>query len=270
MADLERTLTELRVEWPPTPDIAGAVRRRIEQEGEAERRPHRDRLSGARRWALRPALAYGAALLLVALATTMAVSEPARSAILEFFGLKSARIERREPNAPPASAGGRAPLGADLGLGRRVTLAQARDSGGFEAAGPKELGTPGAIYVDDQLGVSFVYPPGPGLPESEQTGAGLLVTEVLGQVTPYIGKAAGAGTDVRRLRIGADQAYFLSGEAHGFAYEAHTGDVRFEDQRLAGNTLLVEHGDLLLRIEGEISRARAVALARSITATLDS
>jgi hypothetical protein len=43
-----------------------------------------------------------------------------------------------------------------------------------------------------------------------------------------------------------------------------TGNTNFEDQRLAGNTLLVERGDgLLLRIEGEIGRERAVRIAAS-------
>ena len=39
----------------------------------------------------------------------------------------------------------------------------------------------------------------------------------------------------------------------------------FEEQRLAGNTLLVERPDgLLIRVEGDIARDRAVAIARSI------
>jgi hypothetical protein len=34
--------------------------------------------------------------------------------------------------------------------------------------------------------------------------------------------------------------------------------------RFAGNTLLVQRGDLLVRIEGEIDRDRAVAVAESL------
>ena len=41
--------------------------------------------------------------------------------------------------------------------------------------------------------------------------------------------------------------------------------MRFEDQRLAGNTLLVERADgLLIRVEGDLTRDRAVAIARSV------
>ena len=44
-----------------------------------------------------------------------------------------------------------------------------------------------------------------------------------------------------------------------------TGNPVFEDQRLAGNTLLVERADgLLLRIEGRISRDQAVRIAESM------
>ena len=34
--------------------------------------------------------------------------------------------------------------------------------------------------------------------------------------------------------------------------------------RLAGNTLLVEHGTKLVRIEGEIDRERAIEIAESL------
>ena len=58
-------------------------------------------------------------------------------------------------------------------------------------------------------------------------------------------------------------AYFIAG-AHGFAYQHGTG-VRFEDQRLAGNTLLVERADgLLIRVEGDLDRDQAVAIAASM------
>jgi hypothetical protein len=84
-------------------------------------------------------------------------------------------------------------------------------------------------------------------------------------VTPFIQKLAGPGTRVRRLRIDGDRAFWLSGAEHGFAYSTGTGSAAFEDQRLAGRTLLVERGDgLLLRVEGEIPLARAVRIVRTI------
>ena len=63
-----------------------------------------------------------------------------------------------------------------------------------------------------------------------------------------------------------DPAFFLSGAPHGFAYyNPDTERPNFEEQRLAGNTLLVDRSDgMLLRIEGDISRDRAVEIAESM------
>jgi hypothetical protein len=249
MADLERELRELRIEWPPTPDLAAAVRPHLAPR--PRRRPRAARL------ALAAVLLLGGA---------MAV-EPARSAILEVLGLKGARIERREPAATAAPRAPGARLGEGLGLGRPVTLERARRDAGFELVTPGAgLGAPDAVFLDAGR-VSLVYRAGPGLPRSAETGAGLLVSQSLASVAPFIAKAAGAGTRVERLRIGPDLAFRLSGRPHGFAYASPSGRVTFEDQRLAGATLLVEHGDVLIRIEGRVPRDRAIAIARSITAS---
>jgi hypothetical protein len=250
MRDLEQELRALAIDWPQTPDLATAVRARTERQ--RSRRPMRRRL---------------AVVLLVLAGTTMAI-EPARSAILEALGLKGARIERREPTATPAPPPPGAALGAGLGLGDPVTLDQARRAIGFAPALPGEgLGKPDAVFEANGH-VSLLYRARSGLPRAAETGAGLLISEQLATVSPYIDKAAGAGTRVERLAIGTDPAYRLSGAPHGFAYAPREGDPRMEDQRLAGPTLLVEHDGVLIRIEGRISRARAIAIAESIIAEL--
>jgi hypothetical protein len=66
--------------------------------------------------------------------------------------------------------------------------------------------------------------------------------------------------------VDGDPAFFISGAPHGFAYyNEERNESNFEEQRLAGNTLLVDRADgILLRIEGEISRERAVEIAESV------
>jgi hypothetical protein len=262
MTDLERELAELRVQWPPTPDIALAVRERLAAPEHAGRAPRAlPRLLRGRR-----ALA-GALAVLVACAGGLAASPAARSAILEFLGLKGAKIERREPNAPPPPPR-RQDLGADLGLGRVTTLEQARQAAGFRVVVPglDPLGAPDAVYFQDERPeggrVSLVYGPRPGIARADTTGAGVLITEFRAQVTPLIQKSAGSATRVRRLTVDGQPAFFLAG-AHGFAYLGEGDSADYEDQRLAGNTLLVERGGLLLRIEGDLSQAAAVRIARS-------
>jgi hypothetical protein len=244
-------LTALRVEWPDTPDIASAVAARL-QAAPAPR--GRQRL-----WQLwqRPAWQLALAAVL-AVVVAVAAIPPARSAVLDWLGFSSVRIERREP-LPPAFP--------QLDLGERVSLEEARRRAPWLLLPGGALREPDAIFVAPDLTggvrVSLVYRPRPGLPRADETGAGLLVTEFQATVTPVIQKSAGRGVRIERLRVGDDPAYFLSGAPHGFAYAGRRG-ANFEDQRLAGNTLLVERSDgVLLRIEGKLTRERAAGLARS-------
>jgi hypothetical protein len=230
--DLEAELRALPVDWPPTPDLAAAVADRL------------DRPAAPRRRRFRAALVA----LAVLVGGAMAV-EPARSAILELLGLRSVRIERREPVATVQP-----PLGA--GLGARVDQAEALRRADFRPAPPAVLGEPLAVlYAEPPPGgmVSYLYD-------------GLLVSELIATATPVIGKAAGSGTRVEQVRVGGARGYWLSGRPHGFAYVDRDGAATFADQRLAGPTLLLERGGLLLRIEGRVTKARALAIARSIPA----
>jgi hypothetical protein len=252
MRDLHEELTALSVEWPATPDIAGAVAARLADPAPAPR--------ASRRIAWRPALGYALAAILAAFALTMAVSPDARSSVLEWLGLESVEVERQEPTAPPPQPG---TLGDELGLGTPASLAEARERSPFLSLPAADgLGEPDALYLDADS-VSMVYGERPGYARANEIGAALLVQEFRARVEPFIEKTIGQAADLERLTIDGDPAFFITG-AHGFAYEGDS-DVRFEEQRLAGNTLLVERADgLLIRVEGDITRDRAVAVARSI------
>ena len=252
MADLRAELTALEIEWPATPDLAEAVLARLPEPATPAPRRH---------WpAWRPALAYALAALLVAFAITMAASPDARSAVLEWLGLKSVEVERREPTAPPPAPG---TLGSGLGLGTPVQLEEARESAPFLRVPAAEgLGSPDAVYLGGDR-VALVYGERPGYARADATGAALLVQEFRARVTPFIQKTVGQGARLERLRVDGAPAYFIAG-SHGFAYE-RDGAADFEQQRIAGSTLLVERPDgLLIRVEGDITREQAVAVARSL------
>jgi hypothetical protein len=230
---LERELAEMQVEWPETPDIAAAVSARL-----VAPPPRR------RWWVARPAWQIAVAAVALVIAIVMAVP-PTRAAVLDLLGLRSVRIEHREPR--PSTFGRR------IAVGDPVTLAQARRQ--FPLRVPAALGPPDAVYLStNPARVDMVYRGGP------------LVTELRATVTPVIQKAIGAAAKFERLRVDGDPAYFISGAKHGFAYiPAGTQEPLYEDQRLAGNTLLVERADgLLLRIEGKLDRAEAVRIAESV------
>jgi hypothetical protein len=82
-------------------------------------------------------------------------------------------------------------------------------------------------------------------------------------VDRFIQKSVASADAVADVTVDGKPGYFITG-AHGFAFESPNSDVYYEQQRVAGNTLLVEGDGVLLRIEGAIGKDRAVVLAESV------
>jgi hypothetical protein len=249
---LESRLSELAVEWPETPDVAARVRARLEGESgparlEAEPAPVA-RPPLLRR--LRPAIAVPLAAL-VLVAGGVAAVPSARSTVLRWLGLEGVKIER-VPKAPTP-----APTTTPLDLGERSTLTSG-------VLVPRALGPPDAVYRDGDV-VTLLYRPRAGVPESANTGAGALLTQFRGRTNPeFVRKQAGPATTIERVSIGGQPGYWLAGAAHGLVYEDPSGDIRDAPARLAGNTLVWRRGELTLRLEADIPKERALAIARSI------
>jgi hypothetical protein len=263
--ELERALRELEPDWPRTPDLAVAVQARIAADPAAGRpadglgaRLRRRTVAGARVLRPHPALATALGALLV-FAVVMVASPSARSTVLRWLGLKSVEVRHAPPRATPPPVR----RGSELGLGTPVTLAAARRAAGFPVPVPARLGPPAVVYLARVPGtgprVSLLYAPGGGIPRSRISGVGLLITAFRGDPFPLIQKTI-YGARAQRLTVAGSPALWL-GRAHGFAY-ATPGGGGFEPQRLADRTLLVERSGVLLRIEGRITRAHAVAIAR--------
>jgi len=113
--------------------------------------------------------------------------------------------------------------------------------------------------------VSLAYPARHGLPETRETGLGLLISEFRGRMDPdYLGKIVGFGTRVRRFSVGGEPAAWLAGAPHDFFYRGSNGGARQRTLRLAANVLLIERHGLLVRLEGRLNRAEAVSIAHSL------
>ena len=270
--DLEGALADLAaaVEFPPTPDLAGAVATRLAEApapGPAPGRARRrlaglGRLTGWRRLAV-----VGLAAVLLAAAVLVA-SPGTREAVARRLGLRGVGVELGGP--PPPTVTTRPGERLDLGLGGRVTLEEARRRVGFPVLVPGAAGfrQPAAVFVNGNMPpggrVDLVYRARPGLPASPFTDAGLLVTEFQGQPSPlFLTKVAAAGM-VEEVAVGGEPGYWFSGEPHFFTYQDARGEVREERTRLAGNTLIWQRGDLTLRLEGEITKQEALAVAESM------
>jgi hypothetical protein len=239
LSELENSLRALAadVAFPPTPSLADAVVARLEAE---PRRPLWSRFAGRR-------LAVAIAVVLAAFAAVLAASPGARSAFLELFGIEGATVYRVE-RAPDVSRFG------PLVRGEAVTFDEARRSVGFDLLVPPSGGRPiQRVFLDRIAGaVSFVY----CCPE-------LILTEFRGEAIPYVQKIAGPDVRIEHVAVRGDPGLWLEG-AHAVVFRDASGIVREDELRLAGNVLLCEHDGVTFRLEGDIDREHALALAEDL------
>jgi hypothetical protein len=146
----------------------------------------------------------------------------------------------------------------------------ARARAGFTVVVPSSLGAPDAVWLgptrsDSSPVVSLVYLPRPGLPQSGQSGVGLLITEVRSSIdTQVFGKFVGPDTTLLPATVrGAGQAFWLNG-FHDIAYVDSKAGVMFDSLRLAGPTLFFERGDITVRVEAAVDEQTAVGIAESL------
>jgi hypothetical protein len=256
---LEEALADLgaALEFPPTPDLATAVTARL---GEVPARP-RPRRPRWRRLAL-------AGLVAAVLAAAVLVVSPAtREAVARRLGLRGVEIRIGGPAPPTATT---RPERLELGLGERVTLEEARRRVDFPVLVPGTAGLeqPTAVFVGagppSGGRVDLVYRARPGLPASQFTDVGLLITEFRGEPTgEFLKKVTGMGL-VEEVEVGGQPGYWFGGEPHFFTYRDARGNLGEERTRLAGNTLIWQRGDLTLRLEAQIPREEALRIAESM------
>lgn len=236
MPELEDRLRALAadLEWPQTPDLAGAVAPRIAAGGERRRRRRPRRL----------ALALALALLVPAGGALAFPS--ARDDVLEWLGLKGATITR-SPDPPAARW-----LSLD-DLGRAVSLAEAERLAGFRPVVPRTLGAPREVRFDPRSRfVTLVYDD-------------VLVAQARGALdSRLVSKTVSPGIDVRPVTVGGEPGVFVDG-THNVLYRHPGGGARQDPPRLAQRALVFNRGDVLVRIEGErLTLPSATALARSL------
>jgi hypothetical protein len=80
----------------------------------------------------------------------------------------------------------------------------------------------------------------------------------------FLGKTIAQANAVEHLSIEGTPALIISGPPHLMMVFRSNGAIDQTYTRLAGTTLLWQRGPLLVRVEGSLSRARLVAIARSL------
>jgi hypothetical protein len=242
MTEVELQLRELGgdLAYPPTPDLTSAVRRRL---GE-RRAPWWRALSR------RQAMAIALAVLAVSIAAVMAVP-PARTAVFRFFRIGAATVERVE-TLPPARE---RPL--TVGLGRSVRLEDGARLAGFRMLLPADAAVPRRVYVRERVQSVLLDVPDAGP---------VLLIEIRGRDQfGFAKKFADSGTGLDEVFVNGEFGLWIRGAPHVVMFHTRSGRVQDFTTRLAGNVLVWTRGDLTLRLEGELTKKRALELARSIT-----
>lgn len=231
MSELELRLSALRdqIAWPETPRLDPTF----------DRQP-------ARVSRLRP-LALGFAILLAVLGGVLALSPGARSAFLEIFRIRGAIVERVE-TLPDVQA-------QRIDFGERVGRKEAERRAGFQLL---DLGSdPDAIFVRPDGLASVVYgdPARPRLVLSQARGA---IYE------GFIKKTGSRNTTISSVTVDGEPGLFVDGADHFVMFRDENGAISDELTYLAGTVLLWNRGPLLLRLEADLTRTEALALAESI------
>jgi hypothetical protein len=214
-----------------------------------------------------------AALLLIAIAGGLVLFPQARNAIADRLGLHGVLIRWVDQAPTPEPS----PVGTPLLLGRRVSLDDARAAVDFPVGVPASAGfnAPQEIYLLEQdhgAMVSFVYPAGPGLPASDETGVGALLTQFEGEadrdmIEKGLLNDGARETHLEAVTVGGEPGFWISGAPHTYFVVCYDGGkCRQERYRLAGNVLIWEQDGVTLRLESALPREDALAIAESLPA----
>ncbi len=261
--ELERELSELGglIDYPPTPDVAHAARRVLDEEND---RPRRFRMAfPALRWA-------AVAATLVLIVAVPALSPGLRATVSDWFvaeGVHNAGEPAVDAGPPEKQSGAGAPSagapksGESLAAqfsGERITMqeAQARMDGALLLPRTPKLEKPDEIYAvraSGEKGVVLVYRT--GLPPLGDTGISLVLTETPGDIgSAYLRGKTTVGSELERVRVNGDPGYWNTTGRSPSAM----------DPPLPGNVLLWEKSSVALRLEVNLPKRRAIRIAESV------
>jgi hypothetical protein len=249
--ELERKLEGLgsRIEYPPTPDLARAVRRRLEEEGRTPRRGGVWLPTLPTRWAAAAAL-----LLLLA----VPVLSPATRETFTGHFVAGPAADGGKPGGVAGEARGAAsrPIGVGTGFGEPIALreARARAAGDAPVLLPEamKLGEPDGVYaLGPQDSVALVYRSRPGLPPLGDTGIGLVLTELTGDL-----EGAGSMKGFEEVSVGGGRGYWIPDGRRLASPDGRTWRPR-------ADVLLWEREGRTLRLEADLPKSKIIRIAET-------
>ena len=267
--ELERELGELgsRIEYPPTPDLARAARRRLEEEERTPRRGGFGLPTLSARWAAAAALLLFLAVPLLSPATRETFSGPFVAGPAADGGKPQGVAVESGDGAPRPSSPGRAESitlrEARMGFGEPITLREARARAGDGAPvllpRAKELGEPDEVYAlgrPSRGGVALVYRSRPGLPPLGGTEIGLVLNELPGGLESTYLEEAVSMRGFEEVRVGGGGGYWIP-DGRRLAPPDH------RTWRPRAGVLLWEREGRALRLEADLPKGEAIRIAES-------
>ena len=92
----------------------------------------------------------------------------------------------------------------------------------------------------------------------------VLLSEYAARDYALLKKSVGEKAVVEPVRVDGERGLWLEGPPHTLTYFSGSGEFRQRTVKITGNVLLWTHGPVTLRLEGRISKAQALRLARRI------
>lgn len=262
---LEQALVDLghAIDFPRTPDIAGAVSTRLEAAPAPTHEPANVRFLTPWR-----AVAVAAAVILLVLGAALLGLPDFRHTVADRLGVRGIKITFEDKTPTPSAS----PVGNALLLGHRVTLEEAKVAVPFTLKVPTlpGLGEPDEVYVrtlpDRQPMVSFLYYPSDILPNTAETGAGALLMQFETETdAEYLTKEIAGGYMIDTT-VNGDTGYFASGPSNLIIAPdpSQSSCCGPSTSRPSGNVLIWSHGDVTYRLESGLDAPDSVKIAESL------
>jgi len=95
-------------------------------------------------------------------------------------------------------------------------------------------------------------------------GHPVLLSEFRARDYGLLKKLVGEKTLVEPVRVAGAHGLWIEGPPHTLTYFSTSGEFRQRTVKIHGNVLLWTHGPATIRLEGRISKAQALRIARRI------
>jgi hypothetical protein len=180
---------------------------------------------------------------------SLLAAPPVRAAVADWFGFGGVRVELGNDSGTATSAP------PPPTVGTRTPLEEAARQVAFTPAVPAALGPPDGVEVSaDRRLLSLTWSGG--------TDGTVRLDEFGGQLDYTFAKNA---PGVEFVAVAGDFALWFD-EPHDVVVLDADGTARRETARLAGHTLIWVYGGTTMRLEGDLTKQRALEIAASVPA----